>query len=193
MRKVRDRLGFTLAEVLVSVALIAVLASVTIPTIRGRLRDGYEDAIVQEFDDLASAITAYQQNVGKYPPTLDYLTALPTTPFSPTDFCGNNLTARQISNWRGPYVARAISNVNYSIGQDATVEVALGSGTVTSLNNGSQPSITIIVDGPDQTTANDIDIKIDGSADAVNGTLTWQASGSGTRIFYNIPIRKGAC
>ena len=193
MGALRVRRGFTLAEVLVSVALVAVLASVTIPTIRGRLRDGYEDAIIQEFDNLASGIIAYQQNVGKYPPSLDYLTSLPSTPFTPKDFCNNALTARQISNWRGPYVNRAISNVNYSVGQDATVEVALGSGTVTSLNNGSQQSITIIIDGPDQTTANDIDIKIDGSADAVNGTLTWQASGSGTRLFYNIPIRKNAC
>ena len=190
MARPRLRPGFTLAEVLVAVALVAILASVTIPTIRGRMRDGYEDSIVQEFDDLSSAITAYQQDVGKYPPTLDYLTALPS---GATDFCGNNLTARQIANWRGPYVSRAISSINYLIGQEDTVNVIIGSGTVSSLSGGSQSSLTIMIDGPDQTTANDIDLKIDGRPDAVNGTLSWQTRGVGTRLYYNIPIRNGAC
>lgn len=191
MRLARARAAFTLAEVLVAVALVAVLASVTIPTIRGRLREGEEDAIVQEFDDLSSAIIAYQQNVGKYPPSLDYLMALPSS--GATDFCGNNLTTTQKNNWRGPYISRTINGGTYVIGQQDTVEDIIASSTVTSFNGGSQNAIALLIDGPDQTSANNVDLKVDGVADPVNGTLTWQTRGSGTRLFFNIPIRNGAC
>ena len=85
-----SRRGFTLAEVLVAFTLIAVLAAVVMPTIRGRLQDGYEDALVGELSSLASAINAYRQDVGHYPPQLDYLTLLPP---SPDDFCGHDLSA----------------------------------------------------------------------------------------------------
>lgn len=186
----RARAAFTLAEVLVSVALVAILASVTVPTIRGRMHDGYEDAIVQEFDDLSSAIIAYQQNVGKYPASIDYLTALPS---GATDYCGNALTSAQIANWRGPYIVRTISGSNYVLGQDDTVENFIATGTVTTTSGGSTKALEILIDGPDQATAQDIDVKIDGTSDASNGTLAWQTRGSGTRLLYRIPVRNGAC
>ncbi len=186
----RSRSAFTLAEVLVSVALISILASVTIPTIRGRMRDGYNDAVVQEFDDLSSAIIAYQQNVGKYPASLDYLTALPS---GATDYCGNALTNAQVANWHGPYIARTISGSNYVIGEDDTVEDIIATGSIATTSGGSTKALELLLDGADQTTANDVDLKIDGTSDASNGTLTWQTRGAGTRIFFKIPIRNGAC
>ena len=86
----RMRRGFTLAEIMVAMALIAVLAAVLIPTVRGRLQDSYEDALVEEYANLASAIQAYRQDVGKYPPRLDYLSALPA---SPVDRCNVALSS----------------------------------------------------------------------------------------------------
>src|SRR3954462_1496130 len=106
MLTMKRRMGFTLAEVLVAVTIIAVLAAVLMPTVRGRLQEGYEDAIVSEFTNLSTAVNAYRQDVGHYPPELYYLTSVPT---SPHDFCGRTLMPDDSAKWRGPYVSRIIT------------------------------------------------------------------------------------
>ena len=69
----RPRRAFTLAEVLVSVAIVAILAAVLVPTMRGKMQDSYENAIISEFNNIESAVAAYRQDVGKYPADIDYL------------------------------------------------------------------------------------------------------------------------
>lgn len=184
-RSIRSRRGFTLAEVLVAFALIAVLAAMVVPTVRGRLQDGYEDALVQEFSSLASAITAYRQDVGKYPPKLDYLTALPS---GATDFCGRLLTPADSVKWRGPYVSRIISPTpNYTVAQKDSVQDQL------SRPGANNAVIQIVINGADTTTAHDVDLKVDGTVNKTSGTLVWGVSGSGTTMSYSIPTRPNAC
>lgn len=180
----RARRGFTLAEVVVAVGIVAVLAAVTVPTIRGRLQDSYENALISEFDNLSSAVVAYRQDVGKYPPTLDYLSQLPTTP---TDRCSNNLTATQKANWRGPYVTRNIrATAYYVVAQKDSVQTTL-------VTNGSPIGIYIELFGPDLQTAQNIDLKVDGVINKTNGTVIWDANGGDYYIHYVIPTKSGAC
>ncbi|HEY9228265.1 MAG TPA: prepilin-type N-terminal cleavage/methylation domain-containing protein [Gemmatimonadaceae bacterium] len=179
------RRGFTLAEVLVSLGLIAVLAAVVVPTIRGRLQDGYEDAIVSEFTSLASAINAYRQDVGHYPPRLDYLTILPA---SPDDFCGRNLSTSDSAKWRGPYVSRTITTAaSYVVFQKDSVQDALARPI------GNPNVIQVVISGADTATARGVDLKIDGAANQAAGTLLWSATGTGAVLSYSIPTRNGAC
>lgn len=177
----RRRSGFTLPEVLTSMALVAVLASVVVPTVRGRMTDGYEDAVIQEFQSLSSAITAYRQDVGHYPPSLAYLSALPA---SPRDFCGHVLGANDAANWNGPYTSRTIT-ATYTVGQRDAVQVTL-----------QRPATTVIgvqVSGADTSTARNIDYKIDGINGAAGGTLRYTSSNGTTVMTYVIPTRAGAC
>lgn len=181
MLKQRRRAGFTLPEVLTSMALIAVLASVVVPTVRGRMEDGYQDAVIQEFQSLSSALTAYRQDVGHYPPSLTYLSALPA---SPRDFCGHVLSANDIANWNGPYTSRTIS-ATYVIGQRDAVNVTLQRPLAT--------GIGVQISGADTSTARDVDYKIDGVDGASAGTLRYTASNGITVMTYVIPTRAGAC
>lgn len=64
MLKRRHRAGFTLPEVLTSMALIGVLASIVVPTVRGRMEDGYQDAVIQEFQSLSSALAGIGRTSG---------------------------------------------------------------------------------------------------------------------------------
>ncbi len=99
--------GFTLAEVLIAIAIIALLAAVTIPTFMARITSGEGQALASELGALGEGIRRYQENVGAYPPRLDYLSVLPATP---TDICSPPaaLSNREQAGWRGPYVTRNI-------------------------------------------------------------------------------------
>lgn len=179
----RRRSGFTLAEVITAVALIAVLAAVMLPAVRGRMQDGYEDAIIQEFTSLASAITAFRQDVGSYPQTLDLLTS-PRSPFR--NICGTTLSATDSAKWNGPYVARTILNVSqYQVASHDFVDNTLFRANTT--------QIYIVIEGADLTTAKNIDLKIDGTADQNNGTLLYASDANAYDLQYVIPTRSGAC
>lgn len=181
----KSRRGFTLAEVLVAFTLIAVLAAVVMPTVRGRLQDGYEDALVGELSSLASAINAYRQDVGHYPPRLDYLTLLPK---SPDDFCGNDLSLSDSAKWRGPYVSRTITSTpSYTVFQKDSVQDLLARP------GGNQNIIQIVINGADTSTARQVDLKVDGIVNKTEGTLLWTVNGNATIMSYSIPTRNGAC
>lgn len=171
---------------MVTLAIIAVLAAVMIPTIRGRLQDSYEDAIVAEFTSLASAVQAYRQDVGKYPPALDYLSALRA---SPVDRCGVALSANAQANWRGPYVSRVIANVaNYVFAQkDSIIDVLTTEATP------PPAGFFIRLAGPDTLTAHNIDLRIDGAVNSAAGQLRWTTNATDTWVDYIIPTKNGAC
>jgi len=188
------RRAFTLAEVLVSLALIAMLAAVLTPTIRGRMQDSYEDALIAEFDNLASAITAYRQDVGHYPPFIDYLSQLRSPAL---DRCGVPLSAAAKANWRGPYITRQVINT----GINPVYIFAQKDTFFDSLYTASGPTgIAIRVTGPDPTTAQNLDIKIDGRSDNTTGTLQYTAQTFGPGAIYTdelvsyiIPTKSGTC
>jgi len=183
----RARPGFTLAEVLVAFTLIAVLAAVIVPTVSGRLQAAYEGSIISEFDNLASAIAAYRQDVGKYPPALDYLTAMR----SPTvDRCGVALSSTALASYRGPYVTREILNsVGYLFASKDTINDVITTVTVASVPVGL--GITIV--GPDTLTAHNVDVQIDGFANRTLGAVQWAATGSDVALTFIIPTKSGTC
>ncbi len=191
------RRGFTLAEVLVAFALIAVLASVIVPTVYGRMQDGYEDAIVSEFDNLATAVAAYRQNVGKYPPKLSYLSALPSSIQSgggPFDKCGNALSATAIANWHGPYVTRVIPYTSGAIGGSAYTFAFKDTVPDTLVSTTSPNGIIIRMVGPDLRTAQNLDQKIDGSNNPGTGALQYTGTARTDMIVsFIIPTAAGAC
>ncbi|HEY4217824.1 MAG TPA: type II secretion system protein [Gemmatimonadaceae bacterium] len=176
------RSGFTLAEVLVAFALIAILTAVIVPTVSGRMQSAYENSIVAEFDNLSSGIAAYRQDVGKYPPSLDYLTALPTTP---KDRCGVNLSTSAKANYRGPYVTREITTTYVFASKDTV------NATITTKSSPVGIGITML--GPDTRTVDDVDVMIDGFVNQTSGAVQWAITGSDNALTYIIPTMSGAC
>lgn len=67
-RPANRRGGFTLVEMLVVIAIIAVLAAIAIPTIYLAVGRAKENRIIQEISQLDMAIEAYKQKFGYYPP-----------------------------------------------------------------------------------------------------------------------------
>ena len=188
LKRLRMRRGFTLAEVIVAVAIVAVLAATTIPTIRGRLRDGYEDALVSELDNIASAINAYRQDVGKYPPRVDYLYALPA---SPVDRCGNALTTTSKNNWHGPYITTYFP-VPASPSTDGIIIFQKDTLIDEIVTTASPTGIAIKISGLETQVAKDLDTRIDGSSGTSSGQIQY-SNAVWITLNYIVPTKSGAC
>lgn len=176
--------GFTAVEILVAVAIVALLAAVTVPAIRTRISTGNADAIVAEFQNLEQALQAFQENTTTYPHTLDELTAASTGSLTS---CNVAMTATQVSRWRGPYTTRPIT-ANYSVAGDVTVENTLVRDTITA---GPGPALLDIkMDNVEQVVANQVDRELDGGVDGSNGAVLWSVS-SGTLVTLTLrfPVR----
>jgi prepilin-type N-terminal cleavage/methylation domain-containing protein len=108
---VRRPRAFTLGEVIAAVAVVAILAAITIPTIKSRLAVGRAQALAKEIQSLAAGLQAFNNNTGTYPLYLDELVSLST---HTNTYCGDLLspvfmTAGQQAKWKGPYVNRLIA------------------------------------------------------------------------------------
>ena len=181
----RRRSGFTLAEVLIAFALIAVLASVTVPAVKSRIQDGYEDALIQEFQSLASAIVAFRQDVGHYPGKIDYLISMTS---GATDVCAVAISSTDSAKWNGPYIMRSYQSGSSSYpvaNRDAVITSLILSRLNTSV-------VSVRIDNLDNTTAADIDLKVDGTSNANAGTIRI-TSGTPNQVYWVIPTKTGAC
>ena len=82
------RFGFTLVELLVVMAIIAILVSIATPRYFNSVEKSKEVVLKQDLSTLRDAIDKYYGDTGKYPDTLDdlvtkkYLRKLPVDPIT---------------------------------------------------------------------------------------------------------------
>lgn len=194
MNPISQRRGVTLAEVLVGIAIIAVVGAAVVPTIRGRLTVGAGQALANELTSLSTGINNYKVNVGRYPKRLDYLTQLPT---SPTDVCGASLSTFQINSWRGPYVTRVIPapgtfpNLQYYVVNGDTITTTLTRSPGNSQDSTTQNYIPITINNLDSARASSVKMVIDGQAlSSSTGAISWSptAGTSYGTLTYQVPV-----
>ncbi len=94
----RGRAGFTLIEMLVVIAVIAVLAAVVSPMVFRNVSDAKLTAARAQIENFGLALDAYRLDNDYYPSTAQGLTSLRRKP-------DGNPVAR---GWRGPYVRQDI-------------------------------------------------------------------------------------
>ena len=80
MRRERSRNGFTLIEVMVVVAILAILASLIVPKVIGRPDEARVVAAKQDIAALMQALKLYRLDNGRYPTTEQGLAALVAPP-----------------------------------------------------------------------------------------------------------------
>ena len=105
-RRTRTR-GFTAIEILVSLAIVAVLSAIVVPEIMGRIRESRRSALSQTLFGLSQGIAEYKKAVTRYPFKLSLLTTAPVAA-TDKDACGVVLSSTNANNWRGPYVSRQL-------------------------------------------------------------------------------------
>lgn len=82
--------GFTLIELIVVIALVAVLAAVVAPNLLGKASDANRKSAGIQLEKIANTIELYRLETGRYPETLTDLVRKP----------------EGVERWNGPYVRK---------------------------------------------------------------------------------------
>lgn len=96
------RRGFTLAEVLVTLAIIAIMAAVLLPALNNQIAKGDTGRLASDLTNIQTAMQAFVADVHRYPANVSQLTGAVGT----TDINGANIPAALQAKWRGPYVSK---------------------------------------------------------------------------------------
>ncbi len=106
--RARVRNGFTLLELLLVMAIIVVMASLTTFAIMNFRTNANRDAALSQISTLSTACKMYKLNVGAFPSSLNDLIALPTG-MNQNQWRGPYLDAQQVplDPWGQPYVMGA--------------------------------------------------------------------------------------
>ena len=185
----RSARGFSLFEVLISLALLALMSAVVIPALMGRVRNAQTSALGQTLFSMSLAIFEYRKAVTVYPPALVHLATKPLS--TVTDACGvTQIGATNANNWRGPYVTRELVSGGVGIG-DAVIQDALR-------RVAGPPTILFMdVGGVDTLSAVDLERQYDATVNPATGTIRYTtaavgglpiASAKTVNLSYGLPI-----
>lgn len=190
-RKTLRLIGFTLAEILVALALIALMAAVLLPTVAGQILKGDAARVQQDLEAVRAGVDQFLADVHRYPGKYsDLSTPITTTPGTHTDINGAGYTSGLVSKWSGPYVTKDTQNAVIETGFGGTIQNGFGK----SLNTNGINYLTIRIHGIAPADYDKIDQAIDGTGTACpacrnNGLMRLVISTADTTKFLAIPIQ----
>lgn len=191
--------GFSIMEIVVVLAIIALLTGVITPVIIKRIRYAQAQAAADTFDRLRQAILLFKEHTTEWPIKITQLQGRPDNVIiSATRACGGAMSTAVKAAWQGPYLDRDRANPNtgFTTGEwtinDLMVRVGNLAATDTARLFIQIPSVPIadanrineLVDGPPS------EVPPQAAGQDTSGAITWApvVSGSST-VSYGIVIR----
>lgn len=190
-----SRRGLTLPEVLVTLAIIAVIAAVMIPALTGQLPKGDAGRVAEDLKSIQTGMGAFVSDVRRYPMTVNQLTLkVNTTAFNASsNRLGGGLTlgvytTAQMNRWRGSYMVKSIAAADTSVttGFDGNINGTFSSQATI---DATTPYVRVLVTGMDQTQLDRVDAIID---DGVSSTGLFRSETVLTLLsgaFYALPVQ----
>jgi prepilin-type N-terminal cleavage/methylation domain-containing protein len=183
MRKMSSRRGFTLAEVLVTVTIVAVLAAVMVPAVINQVGKGDVPSIADDLGGIRTAITTFAADTRQFPGKLSDLGAASLA--AGNDVIATPYTADAVQHYRGPYAsitsghigptgaifANALTTVGHAVCMQDSVP---SSGPSSGLSLVTSSQAAQIKQALDQNTS----VIGGGSGVSSAGSVTYQLSGT---------------
>jgi general secretion pathway protein G len=167
-----SRAGFTLAEILIALALIAVLAAVLLPSVAGQIMKGDSGRTMQDLDAVRAGVDQFLADVHRYPQKVSHLnTKILNTD---EDVNGTVYPAGLVAKWAGPYITKPLNDASViPTGFGAVIRDSLQRVPANGVNY-----VTVVIAGIDSSAFARLDLEIDGpAATLVNsrtlGLLRW--------------------
>ncbi len=105
MRQRPGRTGFTLMEVIVAVAIVAIMAGAVAPVVFKQINAARSEATTRELSSIEAGLLAYYEDTGRFPTEAQGLNALVVDP--------------GVAGWKGPYVQTTGGNPTEMVTRDA--------------------------------------------------------------------------
>lgn len=175
--------GFTLPEVLVTIAIVATLAAVLLPALNSQLTKGEAGRASNDLLAVQTAINAFVSDVRRYPATLAQLNT-PITGLS--DIKGNAYPGPLVARWRGPYLVKELTTSSTLItGFGGEIQSTFSQSPT--FNGVKYVQVTLLPIPLEDFTS--LDQIIDDVANSSSGQLRYSAASSGVASFYAVPIQ----
>ena len=164
------RIGFTLPEVLVTVAIVSVLAAIVVPTVTSQIGKGDDARFATSITNVRTGITAFVSDTRKFPGRVsDLYNAIVTTD---DDIFAADYGAAAAGRWRGPYASGALSATDsMALSLAFMHNVLIDSNIVTGTSGQVIASLSGVLT---QAAAARLDTLIDGGNGDDAGILQWQ-------------------
>lgn len=177
----RLKSGFTLAEVLVTLAIIAVMAAVLLPSLNSQLSKGDAGRVAADLTSIQTGAQAFLSDVHRYPLNMSQL----TTSVGTTDVLNQSIPATLLTKWKGPYVSKD-AVVNTSVGAISSTfsSVAAGNGI-----NYLGIAITGVAASDFQKIEDILDEGLSAGTASTTGLVRYAATNSGTVTYLALPIQ----
>ena len=156
------RAGFTIIEVVVTLAIMSIALATVVMTTRGRIEESEAAALTSTLEAYRTAIVNYRAHVGVWPQVSRQLAFPPDAVANPNvnddNICGASVTAAQIAAWRGPYLAQLLRLEGHQVG-DATLQNMFARDPATTSVAGD---LIISVNNVEEAVAKMVDEALDG-------------------------------
>lgn len=187
MRSSHARSGFTLAEVLVTLAILATLAAVLLPALMGQISKGDATRTSNDLVALQTGIGTFASDVKRYPGRIGHLTTAVTN--ADPDINNVNYPTGLVAQWKGPYLTRAPIGTNPADSLRTGFGGTIDGQFVKQTYNGIS-YITIQIRNLSETAFNEVDRLIDETASTSTGRLVISGTvATGTALYYAVPIQ----
>lgn len=105
VKRLRCRGGFSIFQVLVTAAVVAVVAGVVLPATVAQIKKSELIAIVQDLKALKRSVEQFQTDLNRWPKSADQLVQIPgTTGVLNEDINGRSYPPGLLKRWDGPYL-----------------------------------------------------------------------------------------
>lgn len=181
-------IGFTLAEILVALALIALLAAVLLPTVAGQILKGDASRVSQDLEGVRAGVSQFLADVHRYPGKYSDLSKAITT--TDTDINGAVYSSGLTKSWAGPYITKDTINSVIPTGFGGEIHNVF----VKMPNTNGIQYVNVRVFGIAAADFDKIDAQIDGPSTSstqarTTGLLRFIAGSPDTVRFMAVPIQ----
>jgi prepilin-type N-terminal cleavage/methylation domain-containing protein len=176
--------GFTLAEVLVAIALIAAVGAILLPSINRHMSRAHAQRVAGDLRTVSDGIHYFYASVERLPANLGQLETQPATDgTAPALLPGTKIPADLARKWKGPYLHQRNLASSLPTGFGAAISSALGTGTLDGVLYA-----TLSVTGLKPPEFASVDRILDGGDGASAGVFRYDA-GTSTATYFSTPVR----